>query len=157
MPKTPPRKTLTWPRSGSGLRRLLLELDDRRGSIVREHKAERGGRGALSRSKRQKLLAATGKRCHVCGGRIRGDRWVADHVFNFASGGTNDLTNFLPAHRDCNGYKWFYSSKELRWMLRMAIWARGRMIRETKFDDEILGRFWAWELRRRQRRSLKEA
>jgi len=147
---------VTWPRSAPGLRRLLIELDDRRGSIVREHKNARGRRRSLSASKRQDVLAATGKRCHICGGRIRGNRWVADHVFTFAGGGTNEVTNFLPAHRECNGYKWFYSSQELRWMLRMAIWARGRMIRDTEFDDELLERFWAWELRRRQRRSNQD-
>lgn len=91
----------------------------------------------------------TGGLCHICGGRLHGDRWVADHISAHATGGSNQIDNFLPAHRKCNGYKWYYTPKELQLMLRMAIWARNRMVNSGKatFGDMMLRDFWSWERR----------
>jgi hypothetical protein len=73
---------------------------------------------------------------------------VADHVASFASGAGSRPTNYLPAHRECNGFKWYYSPRELRWMLRMGIWARSRMERESRLSNDALDDFWNWEKHR---------
>lgn len=151
MPERPNSTRLEWPRSQAGLDRLLTQLDDRRGQLVREIREQRGSRSTPTGTRRQRILDATGGRCHICGGRIRGDRFVIDHVASFATGGASATSNYLPAHRSCNGYKWFYLPAELRWMLRMGVWARHRMTDGTKFGDDIRIDFWKWEQRRRKR------
>jgi len=156
MPNTAKIVPLTWPRSAAGLGRLLSELDERRGEVVQQNKKERGPRRSVSQRRRAEILAGTGGRCHICGGRIRGNRFVVDHVDAFAGGGASAQTNYLPAHRDCNGYKWFFLPKELRWMFRMGIWARHRMSDGTQFGDQVLDDFWRWEKGRRRRSDSKE-
>lgn len=156
MPKPAKIAPVTWPRSAASLGKLLSELDERRGQVVRQNRKERGPRPSLSQTRRQEILDGAGGLCHLCGGRIRGNRFVVDHVASFASGGPSKKTNYLPAHRECNGYKWFFLPRELRWMLRMSVWARHRMTDGTGFGGEVLDDFWKWEKRRRRRSSDKD-
>ncbi len=148
MSKPKSREPLEWPRSAAALRRLLRQLHHRHSQEGRELRKDLGPRRSPSMKTRELILATTANRCHICGGRIHGDDWVADHVARFASGGGSERTNYLPAHRECNGLKWYFSPRELRWMLRMGIWARERMEKDTKFGTDVLGDFWNWEKHR---------
>ena len=69
-------------------------------------------RRSLRPSQRGAVLAKTGSRCHICGGKIKGKEWSADHVFAHSQGGQHVLDNYLPAHNLCNTYRWFYGAEE---------------------------------------------
>ncbi len=149
MPKRKAREPLEWARSPAGLQRVLSQLHDRRRQEVRAWRNERGRRSSPTSEARKSILVITANRCHICGGKIHGDDWVADHVASFATGGGSKRSNYLPAHRECNGYKWYYSSRELRWILRMGIWARNRMEMESLSGAQLRDDFWNWEKSRR--------
>ncbi|SRR5258708_8979772 len=146
MAKHRPIEPLVWPRSPAGLQKLLWQLHDRRREDVRARRKDRGPRRSPSDADRESILAKTANRCHICGGTIHGDDWVADHLASFATGGESEQSNYLPAHDECNGFKWYYSPRELRWILRMGIWARNKMEKDS--GKQLRDQFWSWEKNR---------
>ena len=108
-------------------------------------------RGLLSKSEREQILASTGRRCHICGGAID-SKWQADHVLAHSGGGHHSLENYLPAHRLCNNYRWDYSSEEFQWILKLGVWARTQIERDTSLGVEMRDRFYGYESNRLKRR-----
>ena len=76
------------------------------------------------------MLKKTGGKCHVCGGDIE-DYWEADHVLAASGGGTNLADNFLPAHRVCNNYRWDYLADEFQEILRLGVWLRTEIEKQS--------------------------
>jgi 5-methylcytosine-specific restriction endonuclease McrA len=150
------QEPLEWPRSAAALQRVLEQLHSRRREDVRRWRRDRGPRPPLPNDEKDRILKVTASRCHICGGKIHGDDWVADHVASFAAGGGSQATNYLPAHRECNGFKWFYSPRELRWILRMGIWARALMESRTHSAEDLREDFWTWEKGRQARRAKNQ-
>jgi len=107
-------------------------------------------RQGLSAKDRETVLAVTGGRCHVCGGKV-GNRWHADHVLAHASGGQHAVDNYLPAHALCNTYRWDFGSEEFQWILKIGVWARKHM-EERGSGKEMLGRFFEYDRQRERRR-----
>ncbi|MFT4192797.1 MAG: HNH endonuclease [Comamonas sp.] len=89
-------------------------------------KAAGNSRKHLTPKQRAFILEKTGRRCHICGGAIT-DKWVADHVYAHTYGGEHSLDNFLPAHRICNGSKWFYGTEEFQWIMKMGVYFRTQL------------------------------
>src|SRR5262245_47962453 len=133
----PPRQN-----SPARLSARLRELRDqrRRGHVLRSQDPVR--RRALSTSARSTILAKTEARCHICGGLIKND-WEADHVLAHAAGGTDAAENFLAAHALCNNYRWDYSPEEFQWALKIGIWARNLMEKESELGQRMLESFFA--------------
>src|SRR5262245_32514708 len=88
-------------------------------------------RQSLSRSERQDIFKKTAGRCHICGGTIEG-AWEADHVFSHSLGGQHAADNYLPAHPICNNYRWFYGTEEFQWILKLGVWLRTQIEKETE-------------------------
>lgn len=84
-------------------------------------------------------------------------KWDADHVLAHSSGGAHAAENYLPAHRLCNNYRWDYSPEEFQWVLKMGVWARTQMEKGGGFGDELLRRFFVYEMRREGRRKSNRA
>jgi 5-methylcytosine-specific restriction endonuclease McrA len=107
------------------LRSLRQMRSDRklqlRGHLVRK---------PLSRTERDQIFIKTAGRCHICGGLIEGG-WEADHVFSHSLGGQHEADNYLPAHPICNNYRWFYGTEEFQWILKLGVWLRTQIERET--------------------------
>lgn len=83
---------------------------------------------SLTPAQRAEVLKKADKRCHLCGGTIgRKKSFAADHVKAHAARGEHTIANYLPAHRLCNGCRWFYSPEEFKWILRMGIWLRKKL------------------------------
>ena len=118
----------------------------------KRHRESRGiPRGLLTKGQRQQILASTGGRCHICGGIIS-LKWQADHVLAHSSGGRHSLENYLPAHSLCNNYRWDYSTEEFQWILKLGVWARTQIERETPLGLQIRDRFFNYERNRLKRR-----
>ncbi len=134
------------------LKRRLRELRDQR----RNAQAS-GRRKTLSRVERAQVLASTDARCHVCGGAIdKNERWQADHVLAHSAGGAHALSNYLPAHALCNNYRWNYSPEEFQWVLKIGVWTRLQMEKDSAFGEEALRRFCDYENRREARSMLDD-
>ena len=85
-----------------------------------------------------KWLATTGKRCHICGGKIT-KRWQADHVLAFSSREQNSAENYpLPAHALCNnGYRLgLLLAEEFQWILKIGVWARTLIKKSSRKGGE---------------------
>ena len=81
-------------------------------------------RGSLTAVERHQVLAKTAGRCHICGGKIKGKAWHADHVMAHSAGGVHDVDNYLPAHSLCNNYRWDYRPEEFQYILKLGVWTR---------------------------------
>ena len=126
---------------------------------LRSLRAERGDgkkqavRRSLTPRQRQTVLAKTGRRCHICGGKIKGKRWSADHVFAHCQGGPHVVDNYLPAHDLCNSYRWFYGSEEFQWIMKLGVWMRTQIDRKRPHAMSLATQFIKYEQRRAARSS----
>ena len=125
-----------------------LRIQRRRGQA--KSRGGRPRRNALARVERQKVLAATAGRCHICGGLIEGP-WQADHVLAHSAGGLHAADNYLPAHTLCNNYRWDYLPDEFQLILKLGVWARTQVANRTAVGRAIAEGFAAHERRRRSR------
>ncbi len=116
-------------------------------------KARATRRRSPSSSQRKLILARTNSRCHICGGDIDG-RWNADHVLAHSGGGEANAENFLPAHETCNNYRWDYLADEFRLILKLGVWTRTQVERETAIGRVIAERYLKDDVRRRRRRKV---
>lgn len=128
------------PHSPDELAEHLKSLHEKRKEELKKLPRPRR-RLSLTRDERDSVIAKTAERCHLCGGEVARDKFVADHVRPHAAGGEHALGNYLAAHGLCNGCRWFYSPEEFQWILRMGMWARKQMEDRTRFGDEMLARF----------------
>ena len=110
-------------------------------------------RRQLNAAERTTVLKKIAEKCHICGGRIV-DRWHADHVLAHSAGGLHAADNYLPAHALCNSYRWDYEAEEFQWILKIGVWARTQMERRSILGAAMLKAFFAYEVRRMQRRRV---
>lgn len=127
--------------SGTDLPALIHELRVRRSDIKAASKNAMKPRAALTNAQRQQVLAKTQSRCHICGGIIAELTWHADHVFPHSSGGAHSVDNYLPAHAVCNNYRWDYTPDEYQLILKLGVWLKGEILRETKIGRDAAERF----------------
>jgi len=109
-------------------------------------------RHPLSKADRKKIYDKAGGRCHICGGATTLKDYEADHVFPKSGGGTDGIENYLPSHKLCNNYRWFYESDEVKWILKIGVWAKTEIKNETKIGKEIADRFVKKDLAREKTR-----
>jgi 5-methylcytosine-specific restriction endonuclease McrA len=109
-------------------------------------------RTTLTAAERQRILAKTSGRCHICGGKIDGGTRQADHVIAHSAGGTHDVDNYLPAHAACNNYRWDYLPEEFQYILKLGVWARTQIERGTTVGNDVASAFAGHEARRVKRR-----
>jgi 5-methylcytosine-specific restriction endonuclease McrA len=98
---------------------------------------QRASAGAPFRSARATVLAKTAGTCHVCGGAV-GDEWQADHVVPFIRGGTSELDNYLPICVTCNRLRWSYPPTVFRMVIRLGIYAKDEIKRDTPLGRQLL-------------------
>ena len=136
--------------------RRLGRYRARRRKKKAEMKAEgRAPRRALSPEERKRVLKKTGRRCHMCGGKITGG-WHADHVLAHSTGGKHHVDNYLPAHMLCNSYRWDYSEKEFQIILKLGVWIRTQIEKQTPLGMDAAERFLAHESQRVKRSMMSE-
>ena len=132
--------------------RYLQVLKAKRAAQKRAIRKRRPKRRNLSLTNRQSILEKTSGRCHICGGAVGSTRWQADHVLALSGGGTHLVDNYLPAHRLCNNYRWDYLPDEFQYILKLGVWARTQVEKETKIGRTIAERFTRAEAARLRRR-----
>jgi 5-methylcytosine-specific restriction endonuclease McrA len=124
---------------------------DQREHLKTASKPPNTKRVALSSAEREVVLCKTDRRCHVCGGLIEGP-WQADHVLAHSAGGGHSVDNYLPAHRTCNNYRWDYLPDEFQEILRMGVWLRTQIEKQTPVGRAAGESFIDHEKRRLRRR-----
>ena len=125
--------------------RLRLEREERKSANRRPRNQ------SPSTAERAEILKKTDGNCHICGGTIVGD-WQADHVKAHSGGGEHSLDNYLPAHPICNNYRWDYLEEEFQLILKLGVWARTQIEKNTKVGQEIGAGFAKHEEHRMSRR-----
>lgn len=106
-------------------------------------------RKSLTSKERDLILQKTGKRCHICGGKIkRGEIWQADHILAHTHGGKHSIENYLPAHSVCNNYRWHYGAEEFQWILKLGVWTRTQIEDRTSLGIALAEKFIKYERNR---------
>src|SRR5262249_8001092 len=127
--------------------------EERRARVI-AGRAHRAPRVVLAKASRGEVLRKTGGRCHICGGAIEGNDWQADHVIAHSTGGAHAVDNYLPAHAICNNYRWHYGTEEFQWILKLGVWIRTQIEKETELGISAGSKFCEHERRRAARRRL---
>ena len=128
-------------------------------SLRKDRRAKRlelrgkAARMRLSGADRRLVFAKTAGRCHICGGLIDGP-WEADHVFSHSMGGPHEADNYLPAHPLCNNYRWFYGTEEFQWILKLGVWLRTQIERQTALGRLAAAAFCVYDRNRSSRRKI---
>lgn len=69
-----------------------------------------------------------------------------------SAGGKHSVDNFLPACKIYNNYRWHYLPQEVRWILKVGIWAKTHIRKRTKIGNYIASHFLKYETNRQRRR-----
>lgn len=126
----------------------LRSLED-----LRRDRKSKALRKSPSHTERDSVFAKTGGKCHICGGEMaENESWQADHVFSHSMGGPHSLDNYLPAHSLCNNYRWFYLSEEFQWILKLGVWLRTEIRKQSRVGRIAAIAFLAHERIRAARR-----
>jgi hypothetical protein len=134
------------------LAKYLKELRSRRREQKAQVKKIGIARKRLSSGDRRHVYEKSVGRRHICGGCITDDEtWQADHVQAFSSGAEHAIENFLPAHRLCNNYRWDYTAAEFQMILKIGVWARTQIERQTAIGKTMGLAFTKVEARRLRR------
>lgn len=135
-------------KTGKGLIKLVNNLRKiRRKASIKGRK-----RSSLTKAQRQLILEKTNSRCHVCGIGIDLNGFHADHVKAHSSGGEHKENNYLPSCQTCNSYRWHFASEELQIILKLGVWTKGQMLRNTELGLQIANEFVKHEMTVRKRR-----
>jgi len=59
-------------------------------------------RRPLTRKQRVEVFMSTDGRCYVCGQKLRGDAWEAEHPLALALGGSDEISSLRPICRPCH-------------------------------------------------------
>src|SRR5690606_41271095 len=111
--------------------RHLNRLRDRRRSSREAHLPVRRQRQSLTPRQRAAVLAKTGGRCHICGGKIRrASLWHADHILAHAHGGPHNTDNYLPAHSAGNGPHRAFTPEEFHGIIKPWVWMKTRITKK---------------------------
>jgi hypothetical protein len=122
----------------SAFAEMLREMHaQRKGRVVSGRSERAPPRAVLKKADRDKVLGKTGGRCHICGGAIDADDWQADHILAHSTGGAHLVENYLPAHSICNNYRWHYDAEEFQWILKLGVWLRTQIEKETITGQKV--------------------
>ena len=141
------------PDSPESYSNYLYNLREQRKANKKANKNTRASRSSLTKQQRKNILKKTNSRCHICGGAIRG-KWQADHVFSHSKGGAHAEDNYLPAHPACNNYRWDYDPSEMMEIMKLGIWLRTQIIKQSNIGMVAAERFLKHEANRSSRRKL---
>jgi 5-methylcytosine-specific restriction endonuclease McrA len=132
----------------------LANLHQKREARKNIEKQKGVKRLTLSKDERAQILAKTDSRCHICGGKING-AWDADHVLSHSKGGQHSVENYLPAHKICNNYRWDYLAEEFQEIIKLGVWVRTQVEKETQIGKKIAEMFTKYEIQKIKRRKSK--
>jgi hypothetical protein len=107
---------------------------------------------SLNKEARRIIHEKTDGRCHICGCDVPLSKFEADHVKMHSSGGTNNPNNFLPSCKTCNNYRWHYDADEIKWILKLGVWARWHILHESLIGKLMAKGFISKERSRERRR-----
>lgn len=93
-------------------------------------------RKPLTPGQRQRVARKTGRKCHVCGGRLDAN-WQADHVRPFYRGGECIEDNFLPSCTHCNRARWGYDPRTIRRILTVGIYMLHEIEKRTSLGKTV--------------------
>ena len=143
------------PNDAAGYAAFLTELQEKGAEAKALNKQKNKKRVPPSPHDRELILQKTGSRCHICGGAIDGDDWVADHIAPHSKGGDSSVDNYLPAHRTCNHYKWDFTPEEVQEILKLGVFVRTQIVKRTKIGMNVAEKFVKYEQQRIKRRKNK--
>jgi len=78
----------------------------------------------------------------------------ADHVSAHSAGGAHTANNYLSSCFTCNNYRWHYSSQEIQIILKLGVWIKTKINKDSEFGLEMANRFVKHEIAVRKRRNV---
>lgn len=133
---------------------LLISELKRLQTVRKSNKRKSKRKYRITKYDRQRIFSKTGGKCHICGRDIQLSNFEADHLHAHVMGGDSSLENFLPSCSTCNNYKWHYLPDEIQWILKIGIWTRTQIIKDTDLSKQIAKTFVANEINRYKRREV---
>ena len=96
---------------------------------------------SLTEKQRKIIHSKTNGRCHFCGIKVPVDKFQADHVVSHTRGGTHKEDNYLASCFICNNYRWHYLPLELQIILKLGVWAKTEIEKQTTVGTKMAEKF----------------
>ena len=130
--------------------------------ILRLHMKRKKGKllikrtGRLTKNQRLLIFQKSDGRCHVCSKELTIDNFQADHIISHISGGTHKADNYLASCNTCNNYRWHYLPEELQLILKIGVWAKTEIEKQTLLGQSIAIGYVKKETRRLKSNVLRQ-
>ncbi len=112
-------------------------------------------RNNITQKQREEILEKSNFSCHICGEKLDIKNFQADHILPHSTGGNCNSENFLASCHFCNNYRWNYLPEEIRWIIKVGVWAKTQVEYETESGKIIAENFVKHELYRESRRNTQ--
>jgi len=120
--------------------------------ISTKHSAKKTKKKNLQKHEKIEILKKTCNCCHICGQELDPSNFQADHISPQSTGGSNEIENYLATCNLCNNYRWNYLPEEIRWIMKLGVWAKTQVEFGTELGKNISESFIEYEKSREQRR-----
>ena len=71
-----------------------------------------------------------------------------------SGGGEHSVENYLPAHGLCNNYRWDYAAEEFQLILKLGVWCRTQIERQTGLGRKVAAAFITHEAARLKQQKI---
>ncbi len=133
----------------------ILSAELRRLYELRISKKLKKQRAFLTDEAKKEILRKSNHLCHICGETIEENNFHADHISPHSLSGNCTPENFLASCSYCNNYRWNYLPEEIRWILKIGVWAKTQVEYETEIGKLLSNEFIEYEKLRESRRKQK--
>lgn len=87
----------------------------------------------LKKAEKMEVFEKTNCTCHLCGNKLNGEKFSIS--FPFVSNGL--VADSLPACRSCKRLYGNYLPSEIKWIMKLGMWARTQIEYETEIGQDI--------------------
>jgi len=105
----------------------------------------------LKKSEKEEVFAKTNGTCHICGCDLEKDKFSITSSF----GKENSVENSLPACQSCKRIYDNYLPSEIKWILKIGLWAKTQIEYETEIGKNIATEIIEQEKEGERRRKTK--
>ena len=81
------------------------------------------------------------------------ENWHADHVQPHSGGGESSIRNYLPSCALCNRNRWHMLPEEVQAVLKLGVFAKNEIEKETPLGQALAEKYVKKEQRRQKRSS----
>ena len=109
----------------------ILSAELRRLSKFRKDEKKKAKSRRFKKSEKEEIYNKTNGVCHICGIKL------SPNKFSISESTTIDNESFLPACKTCKRIHDNYLPEEIKWILKIGLWAKTQIEYETEIGNMV--------------------